>query len=92
MENGYRSLPLLTDVPEGWADNLLWGSEYPHQELTDFPDELDRLFQNPHLSDESRQKILWDTPARFLRSARGLSESKVNPKMIKEGYGEQSQR
>lgn len=58
---------LLPDVAEEFAENLVWGSEYPHPGLTDFPNELESLVQNPRLSEAVKKKILWETPSRLLK-------------------------
>jgi predicted TIM-barrel fold metal-dependent hydrolase len=58
---------LLPEAAEEHQGLLVWGSEYPFPELSDFPDELDPLVQNPRLSDDAKRDILWGNAARLLK-------------------------
>ncbi len=63
VEPGERT---IADVVKMVGDHcFVWGSQYPHPELTGFPDELDPLVNDPLLSDEAKRKILWDNAAGF---------------------------
>ena len=63
VEPGERT---IADVVKMVGDHcFVWGSQYPHPELTDFPDELDPLVNDGELSGEAKRKILWDNAAGF---------------------------
>ena len=65
VEPGERTTP---EVVEEVGDHcIVWGSQYPHPELSQFPDELDSFVDEPLLSDEVKRKILWDNAARIFR-------------------------
>ena len=65
VEPGERTTPeVLAEVGDHC---LVWGSQYPHPELTDFPNEMDAFLADPLLSDESKSKVLWDNAATFFR-------------------------
>ena len=65
VEPGERTTPEVVD--EVGNHCLVWGSQYPHPELTDFPNELDAFVADPLLSDESKTRILWDNAASLFR-------------------------
>ncbi len=46
----------------------MWASDYPHpDDMEHFPNTVGGLFENKHVSQEFRRKILWDNPDRFYR-------------------------
>ena len=66
--SGYHSRRPTPEVLAEVGDHcLVWGSQYPHPELTDFPNEMDAFLADPLLSDESKGKVLWDNAATFFR-------------------------
>lgn len=57
-----RSLPEV--IVETRLHTLLWGSQYPRPELVPlFPHELDGITNDPLLTEEQKEAILWDNAA-----------------------------
>ena len=50
-------------------DNILTASDFPHPEDATFPYLMEKLVDNPDLSEETKRKILWDNPARLYQIA-----------------------
>ena len=48
-------------------DNIITASDFPHPEDVLFPHVLEKFVDSPHLSEETKRKILWDNPARLYR-------------------------
>jgi predicted TIM-barrel fold metal-dependent hydrolase len=48
------------------AENLLWASDWPHQDGA-WPDPIALLKERPDLSSEQKRSIFVDSPARFYR-------------------------
>ena len=46
-------------------DNILTASDFPHPEDATFPYLMEKLVDNPDLSEETKRKILWDNPDRL---------------------------
>ena len=65
VEPGERTTPEV--VKEVGDHCLVWGSQYPHPELADFPNQLDSFLAEPLLAEEAKSKILWDNAASFFR-------------------------
>ena len=63
VEPGERTTPEVVELLGD--DCFVWGSQYPHPELADFPNEVDSLAGDAMLSDEVKGKILGGNAARF---------------------------
>ena len=61
-----RTLPeVIEECGEG---TILWGSQYPRPELAGlFPNELDTVVDDPLLTDEQKQAVLWENAARLFK-------------------------
>jgi predicted TIM-barrel fold metal-dependent hydrolase len=47
-------------------DCLMWASDYPHRDAVPyFPNTVGGVLANEHLSRAFKQKVLWESPARF---------------------------
>lgn len=62
-EGEEHALKYLEDY--GLADNLVFSTDYPHHDAP-WPHAVDHLLQQ-QISDETKRKILWDTPERMFR-------------------------
>ena len=72
VEVGETALPLAAQVlPE---EALFWSSDYPHErDQLDFSQDIPTLLQRKDLSDELKQKILFENPLRFYPRLRDRS-------------------
>ncbi len=63
-ESREETIPLLGRLCG--EDTLMWASDYPHpDDMENFPNTVGGLFENDHISQDFRGKVLWDNPARF---------------------------
>lgn len=62
-EGEEHALKYLEDY--GLADNIVFSTDYPHHDAP-WPHAVDHLLEQP-ISDETKRKILWDTPERMFR-------------------------
>jgi predicted TIM-barrel fold metal-dependent hydrolase len=70
MEVEERTTPYVIDLLR--PDVILWASDFPHERERDqFGGDLPHLMARPDLSDEIKQKIVYDNPARFYRLGEG---------------------
>ena len=51
-------------IDQGWDDNVVWNTDYPHPDAPDPGDALGDFLKQP-ISDQAKEKILWDNPARL---------------------------
>jgi predicted TIM-barrel fold metal-dependent hydrolase len=72
MEVEERTTPYVLDLVR--PDVILWASDFPHERERDqFGGDLPHLMARKDLSEEVKQKIVFDNPVRFYR----LSESDI---------------
>ena len=65
-----RTAPYVVDLLR--PDVLMWASDFPHERERDqFGGDLPHLMARKDLSDEIKQKMLYDNPVRFYRFSEG---------------------
>jgi predicted TIM-barrel fold metal-dependent hydrolase len=66
MEVEERTTPYVLDMIR--PDVIMWASDFPHERERDqFGGDLPHLMARKDLSEETKQKILFDNPTRFYR-------------------------
>ena len=70
MEVEERTAPYVVELFR--SDAIMWASDFPHERERDqFGGDLPHLFARKDLSEEFKQKMLFDNPVRFYRFSEG---------------------